>query len=62
MYLGSVISFAGGILAGFGYANIIMDWVMMNNPNGQALLAFGVIVFVIGIICVYFAKPQKAAQ
>ena len=62
IYVGCVLSLAGGISIGFGYANVIMDWLMMNNPNGSVFLVLGAIVFILGIASVYFAKPSKAPQ
>ena len=59
VYVGSILSLAGGIIIGIGLgAQALMSWLMMYKPNGSGLMVLGVIVFILGIICVYFARPR----
>jgi len=60
IYVGCVLSLAGGIIIGIGLgAQTLMSWLMMYKPNESGLIVLGAIAFILGILAVYFAKPLK---
>ena len=59
-YVGCILSLVGGIIIGIGLgAQTLMSWLMMYKPNESGLIVLGVIVFILGVVAVYFAKPLK---
>ncbi|MGO8806477.1 MAG: hypothetical protein ACLQO7_07725 [Candidatus Bathyarchaeia archaeon] len=63
IYVGCILSLAGGIIIGIGLgAQTLMSWLMMYKPNESGLIVLGAVAFILGIIAVYFAKPSKTPR